>query len=297
MKMVQNLPMPFRNNDFDTPEVQLSYSEGPKNGPVLLLLHGVTRRGDDFQVLADDLSKRFHVFILDFRGHGLSEWAESYYVSDYARDVKAFVQSRIDGTVIILGHSLGAMVAATVAAECSQVEGIVLEDPPYRIMGRDIQSAPYHQLFVEMQKLAVGFRDSLWDVDHIQQRLVEFEMAKFDGTGSVKLGKIRDHKSLSFSAHCLSEMDPKVLTPVIAGEWLKGYDFQASWRDISCPILLLRGNPKFGSAVSDDDAKAILSSMANSCERVFPDVGHFIHQSRSKHVVNLTVEFAQNLKV
>ena len=52
-------------------------------GPVLLMLHGVTRCGADWEPLLPALVEHWKVIALDQRGHGTSPRAGSYLVTDY----------------------------------------------------------------------------------------------------------------------------------------------------------------------------------------------------------------------
>ena len=109
------------------------------SGPVLVLLHGVTRCGADWEPLLPALAEDWTVIALDQRGHGTSPRAGSYLVTDYVADAVRFVREETAGPIFIFGHSLGAMVAAAVAAELpDRVGGIILEDPPFHTMGNRI---------------------------------------------------------------------------------------------------------------------------------------------------------------
>src|SRR5437867_3138997 len=99
----------------------LHYAEGPASGPALLLLHGVTRNGRDWENILPELTRHWRVIALDARGHGGSARAASYLLTDYIADTVRFVNEIADSApLVILGHSLGAMVAAAVAAELPQ---------------------------------------------------------------------------------------------------------------------------------------------------------------------------------
>src|SRR5687767_921873 len=95
----------------------LNVSTGPATGPPLVLLHGVTRRWQDYAPLLPTLTLRWHVHALDFRGHGKSDrTAEgAYRVADYVADAAALLRD-VGKPSVVYGHSLGAMVAAGVAA-------------------------------------------------------------------------------------------------------------------------------------------------------------------------------------
>jgi pimeloyl-ACP methyl ester carboxylesterase len=107
----------FSESKFNVQGRALNVARGPVAGPPLLLLHGVTRRWQDFSPVLAELSARWEVFALDFRGHGKSDRATDYRVIDYAADAVAVLQNVVGAPAIVYGHSLGAMAGAAVGAQ------------------------------------------------------------------------------------------------------------------------------------------------------------------------------------
>lgn len=258
----------------------LHFVEGPASGPPLLLLHGVTRNWRDWEPLLPELTHDWRVFALDHRGHGASgRVSGSYLVADYARDAAAFVRATFSEPVTVFGHSLGAMVTLALAAECSEcVAGVVLEDPPFDTMGNAIAATPYRAQFVGMQSVARhgGNLETMTDA------LAEIRLP--GPGGEVRFGSIRDRDTLRFSAECLADLDPDVFTPLIAGDWLDGFDHATLWPRVRCPVLLLQGDPAAGGALSNADAE-LAERTLSACQRAhFPSVGHQIHRTSPAHV-------------
>lgn len=57
--------------------------------------------------------------------------------------------------LVLFGHSLGAMVAAAVAAEVpDRVRAIILEDPPFHTLGNRIEGSAWQAQFIGMQEIA-----------------------------------------------------------------------------------------------------------------------------------------------
>ncbi len=90
----------------------LRYVDHGGEGSTLLLLHGVTRCGEDWEPLLSTLTSQWRVIALDQRGHGGSERANSYLVTDYVGDAVRLVRDELSTPTTIFGHSLGAMVAS-----------------------------------------------------------------------------------------------------------------------------------------------------------------------------------------
>lgn len=264
--------------------------EGATRGPTLLLLHGVTRCWRDWEPILPELTCDWHVVAIDHRGHGESSHTPgAYRVVDYARHAAEFVRANFDGPLVVFGHSLGAMVALSLAAECPElIAGVVLEDPPFHTMGCAIAATPYRAQFAGMQSVARRGGD----LETMTDGLADIRLP--GPKGDVRLGDTRDRASLRFSAECLAQADSDILTPLIAGAWLDGFDHSAMWSRAQCPLLLLQGDPRNGGALTDEDAD-LAERTALRCRRVrFPGVGHQIHRTNPAHAAAVLRQWARD---
>ncbi|MFC5582706.1 alpha/beta fold hydrolase [Rhodanobacter terrae] len=87
--------------------------------PPLLALHGWLDNAGSFALLAPLLARRFRVIALDLPGHGHADHlaaGASYHYLDYVRVVLAAADALQLDRYSLLGHSLGAGIAALVAA-------------------------------------------------------------------------------------------------------------------------------------------------------------------------------------
>ncbi len=267
----------------------LHYVEFPSSQPTLLLLHGAARDGRDWQPLLPELLDRWHVALLDFRGHGASGRVPgSYLVVDYARDAVAFVRGTFSTPIAVMGHSLGAMVALYVAAECAPlVERVVLEDPPFHTMGDRIGSTPYRAQFAGMREVALRGGS----LDEVTDALADIRIPTVQGM--VRFGEIRDRASLQVSADFLARVDPEMFVPLAAGRWLEGFDHAALWHRVRCPTLLLQGDPSVGGAFTDEDVATARRSLSVCRHRQFAGVGHQIHRTVPAEIADTLREFAK----
>lgn len=264
----------------------MHYVEGPDAGPPLLLLHGVLRDGRDWEPLLSELICEWRVIALDHCGHGGSARTPgAYHVADYARHAAAFVRETFSEPVTVMGHSLGAMVALSLAVECeSQVAAILLEDPPFHTMGRDIAATPYQALFQGMAE--VTRRGG--SVTEMADGLAAIRLSE-----TQRLGDVRDRASLEFSAECLAQVDPEVFVPLVAGRWLDGFDAAKLWPRVACPVLLLQGDPAAGGAFTDADASTAIRSLRDQRHIRFARTGHQIHRERTQEVLAAFRDFAR----
>ena len=110
----------------------IAWDESGKGEPIVFV-HGLTedRRGWD-PVIAH-LTDRYRCVRLDLRGHGESADAEDYSALAMAEDVTTLVaEAQIAQPPLVVGHSLGAVVATAYAAQ-ARVRGVVNVDQSLRL--------------------------------------------------------------------------------------------------------------------------------------------------------------------
>jgi pimeloyl-ACP methyl ester carboxylesterase len=260
----------------------LRYVELPNPGPPLLLLHGLARWWWDYSAFFRGGAGQWHFVFLDHPGHGRSARTPgAYLATDYVRHAAGFLLEHFTEPVVIYGHSLGAMVALGLAAECpGHVAGVVLEDPPFHSMGTRIGETQFRAQFEGMREVARrgGRFDQMVDA-----------LAAVRLPDGVCLGDVRSRDALLFSASCLRHVDPEIFTPVIAGKWLDGYDHAALARQVTCPLLLLQGDAACGGALTEDDAALFPR------REFFSGIGHQIHSQQPDRVLALLYDFHREL--
>lgn len=105
---------------------------GPMDRPVILCLPGLTRNARDFEELAASLAGQWRVIAVDFRGRGDSDYARdtsTYVPATYLGDVAALLEQLALGKVVLVGTSLGGIVAVLLANLMPErIAGIVIND-------------------------------------------------------------------------------------------------------------------------------------------------------------------------
>lgn len=91
---------------------------GPRQAVPLILIHGYTDSARDWALIAPFLSRRFRLIIVDLRGHGASSKPACCYTRfDFAYDIKLLLDGLHVPNAVIVGHSLGSIVAQTFAEQ------------------------------------------------------------------------------------------------------------------------------------------------------------------------------------
>ena len=126
---------------------------GKGSAPLMIALHGWLDNSASFNALAP-LLDRYRVVAVDFAGHGLSDprpEGTAYYVWDNVSDVLAIAEQLQADRFGLLGHSMGAGVAALLAA-CypKKVESLCLIEGVGPVV-TEAKAAP-EQLYKALQK-------------------------------------------------------------------------------------------------------------------------------------------------
>ncbi|MEV6243948.1 alpha/beta hydrolase [Lentzea sp. NPDC051838] len=113
--------------------VSIAYRfDGPLEGPPVVLLHALASTSATWTRLTRALVAEGRLVIApDLRGHGGSAWTGDYRLDSVQRDVVGVLDALDIAEFDLIGHSLGAHVAALLAGRRpDRVRKLVLEDPP-----------------------------------------------------------------------------------------------------------------------------------------------------------------------
>ena len=125
--LAQPISKTLRVND-----LALHYLEwGEAAAPPILCVHGYTGSADAFNALAQHLKDPYRILALDIRGHGESAWSEAgaYRYADQASDLAEFAKQLGLDKFVLIGTSMGGIIAMTYAAEhAERLLGLVIND-------------------------------------------------------------------------------------------------------------------------------------------------------------------------
>lgn len=117
----------------ETNAIKIHYTRTGGNKPPLILLHGLMANGACWTGLARVLEKEYDVIMPDARGHGRSSVPDNgYRYEDQADDVAGLINTLRLPPPVLLGHSMGGMIAAVVASrKPNLLRGLILADPTF----------------------------------------------------------------------------------------------------------------------------------------------------------------------
>ena len=113
---------------------RMAYTEwGAADNPrVLICVHGLSRNGRDFDVLAQALAADYRVICPDIVGRGRSDWlrdAANYGIAQYVADMIVLIARLNVGSVAWLGTSMGGLIGMVLASlEGTPISRLLLND-------------------------------------------------------------------------------------------------------------------------------------------------------------------------
>ena len=153
----------------DTATIKLHYWEWPGEEPALFCLHGLTANGRCWDALAERLGQR--LLAVDLRGRGLSDKPPpgQYGLQRHAQDMVDLLHALRLDSVIAIGWSMGAWIAARLAADHpALVSQMVLIDGGY-FEEQATEAQVRTQLAAALQRLTLVFPSRQSYVDYWKQ--------------------------------------------------------------------------------------------------------------------------------
>ena len=199
----QDEPSQLRSNQVqrltrpDGSEIQVEFY-GSDQAPALILTHGWGPNSTVWYYAKKQLTDQFRVIVWDLPGLGKSKKPSNrdYSLEKYARDLDAVLSIAGDQPVVLLGHSMGAMILLTFARLFPEklgqrVTGLILVDGTYT---NPLKTAILSKLLLPLQKpllepllhLAIVLSPLLWLLSWLSflngSTLLTTEISGFKGT-------------------------------------------------------------------------------------------------------------------
>jgi len=251
---------------------------GQQQAQPLLILHGLFGMLDNWQTLALQFAKHYHVFTIDQRNHG-----KSFHTSDFnyhllSDDLFDFMHQHQINSAHIIGHSMGGKTAMQFAVDNpNMVEKLIIAD----IAPKDYP-AGHDAIFDAFAAL---------DLSQIQTRNEADEQMKLlvpdFGTRQFLLKNLPRHKNGAYGWKCnlpaLQQHYPEILE-----NSLTPYD------QFEKPTLFIKGGNSERYIELPDDLETIFHFFPMADIQTIPDAGHWVHAEQPEAFYLLCMQFLQN---
>lgn len=237
---------------------------GKPGAPPIVMIHGLTGQAHTFNAIATQLAARYHVYCLDVRGRGESDWGppDGYHVFNYVADLEAIREALALDRFTLVGTSMGGLISMYYASQHpDRVRRVVLNDvgpeiPPeglQRIMAY-VSHAP--EAFADLKAVVRYYRENYAPMlAHVtDDQVTEFA---------------RWHVRKNDTGLFVWKMDPAIRQFAAPPA---GPDPWQAFRGMKCPVLVLRG--AVSDVLSAETAARMCEANAD-CKLVeVPGVGH-----------------------
>lgn len=130
---------------------------GAPSTPPVMMIHGLAGQAHAFDGIATRLADRFHVYCLDVRGRGESEWGapDGYHMENYVADLEAVREGLSLETFALVGTSMGGLISMNYGARHpGRVSRMVMND-----IGPEIDPAGLQRIVAYVGHAPEAFAD------------------------------------------------------------------------------------------------------------------------------------------
>lgn len=193
-------------------------------GPTVLMLHGVGGGHLAFAPQVETLAGcGYRAVAWDMPGYGRSAPIEPYTFKGLAQSCVALIEGLQCGTVVLVGHSMGGMVAQEVVARRPELVSRLV------LCGT---SPAFGKPDAQWQREFIAQRTAPLDAGQSMAQLAEVLVPRMVGPGSLPEG-------VRLAQHCMGLVNPSTYRRAL--EAMTTFDRRASLAEIHVPTLLVAG--------------------------------------------------------
>jgi pimeloyl-ACP methyl ester carboxylesterase len=258
--------------------VRIQYYRTGGEKPPVIMLHGLADNGLCWNRIPVLLEVEYDVVLMDARGHGMSGLDErGAGVSVQADDVNELITQLNLIHPVLIGHSMGAALAALVAARLPKiVRGVVFIDPPWR---EENAAAPTNGKRPPGEDLQAAYRkNKVTDLETLIAR------GRLENPGW-------DESEFPQWAKSKQQFNPEALKTI----WSQDYPWSEVVARLACPGLLITGDPEQGAIVTPVVAERVKKLWRKGRVLHVPAAGHSIHRDQFRPVMNAIYDFLRSL--
>jgi pimeloyl-ACP methyl ester carboxylesterase len=286
---------PERSRFFVSEGVRLRVDEwGDPSAPPVVLLHGAFDHGRGFDLLAPLLAPRFRVLALTSRGHGDSEWVDSYAWQNDVADAVNLLRS-LGRPANLVGHSRGggqAMDAALWAPESVRrlvnIDGFGPPPEGFAPPGMRVDPRPPPPRFRDYLDRRRKAAERAWRPYPSLEDLVERRRAQNPRLSREWLRYFLHHGARQVEGGWVWKTDPEFAGGF--GPWRPEW-IGPAWRGLRMPLLAMMGSEPDSWRLDEAVASQRLANVPELARATVAGAGHFVHMERPRETADVLLGF------
>ena len=252
--------------------------EGREDGAAVLFLHGVGSSGRTWEWVPHELTRARRLVRVDLRGHGRSDHAPgTYVVPRYGADVVAVLNSIVSRPAVVVGNSLGGVIAWWLAQNHPDlVTAALLEDPPlFAGDTPEAEAGRFRDVFHAVRAVILESRERGLSEEETAEHIATI---RWGPAGTPPLGELLTEDGLATLAFGYHRLDIGVIDGAIDGSTLAAVETRSP---VNLPVLLVAADDAAGAAFSTGDEERLAERQPTVEVVRIPGSGHRIHDMRA----------------
>ena len=249
-------PMTSATRSITNDDFEIVYDDSGGDLPIVWL-HGISEDRWSWQTVTEQLAAELRCIRIDFRGHGESSHGGPYDAVRLVSDLAAVIEATCTQPPVVVGHSLGGIVA-TIGAATGLTGPVVSIDQPLRLR-------PFSQL---VQSLAPRLRDPVTYADALMEEKIGLGMDRVPDPVSGEL----ERKTRASDQEVVLD----IWKPMLDGDSdeISAADtaLEQLLREINVPYLALHGQP-----VEGDYAQWLQTANRRATFEYWEGSDHWLH--------------------
>ena len=262
--------------DIDGPVHYVDYG-GPEDGLVLVAVHGLGGSAINWDLISDTLTSEVRVLALDLPGHGRTAGlGRTTDVHANQRLVAEFIRRVVDRPVVVMGNSMGGLIAVLQAtSNPAGTQGLVLVSPALPLVGVQLTDVRLLLEFLVIMTPGLGrlvlgtwgrFATAEMQVERMLHKVMHDPASLPEDALAAALAEARSRQHFKDTARDFVEATRSVISFTHTRQYAR------QLRQLRMPVLLLHGSQD--KVVSVRSAVAAASRHPQWNLQVFHGVGH-----------------------
>ena len=281
------MPRGPTSHTYKSSRLKLHYVDwGNDEAPPLLMIHGGRDHCRNWDWVAEELCRDWHVIAPDLRGHGDSDWSPDgdYSMSAYVYDLAQLIHQKKLAPVTIIAHSMGGHVTLNYAGiypetvrKLAVIEGV---GPPPSWIEEEKKKSFEERMreWVDTKRQASGrFHKRYPTLKAAYERMKEENtyLSEAQARHLTRHG-ITQNEDGTYSWKFDNYM--RFSSPV----HLPYEEIYRLWGNINCPVRLLWGENSF---LSNPQTDGLMGYFQDASLSVYPEAGHWLHHDKLERFV------------